>query len=79
MYRAAGGLFGVLEKGLEKIPHLEKDQGVGVPGFELQVLLEHGGDFIGLGICHSGKTGEAAPWRGRGGAQPYRFNKIRGG
>ncbi len=54
----------VLKKQFIKIPHLKKEQTVGVLGLDIQVLPEHGGDFVGGGIGHgaivSQKRGEGA-------------------
>ena len=43
----------VLEKQFIKIPHLKEKQAVGVLGLDIQILPEHGGDFVGKGFGHS--------------------------
>ncbi len=44
----------VLEKQFIKIPHLKEQQSVGVLGLDIQILPEHGGDFVGGGFGHGG-------------------------
>ena len=41
-----GRNLGVVEEGFVKITYLEEHQGVAVPVLEVQVLLQHGGDFV---------------------------------
>ena len=62
-----GGLFGVPEEGLIEVAHLEKEQGVGVPGLEVQVLPQHGSDFI-RGVGHIGQKETCGDWCVRSGA-----------
>jgi hypothetical protein len=49
----AGRGFGVIKKGLVKITHLEEHQGIGVPFFQIQVLPQHGRDFVRGRGCHN--------------------------
>ena len=49
-----GGAMGILEKKFVKIPHLEQEQTVGMLGLDIQILPQHGGDFVGGGFGHGG-------------------------
>ena len=50
--QGVGGGLGVAEEGLVKIAHLEEHQGIGVPLLQIQVLPQHGGDFVRWGASH---------------------------
>ena len=67
IFRALAADLGVAEEGLVKIAHLEKHQGVGVPVLQVQVLPQHGGDFVRGGAGHgdNGNSG-GGPKRPKG-------------
>ena len=50
--QGVGGGLGVAEEGLVKIAHLEEHQGIGVALLQIQVLPQHGGDFVRRGASH---------------------------
>ena len=50
--QGVGGDLGVAEEGLVKIAHLEEHQGIGVLLLQVQVLPQHGGDFVRRGAGH---------------------------